>query len=73
MKFLEINVGKSINPNTGEQWWRADTKVSLEDGEVPEDVFKAVRDRVDSWLPNPMPQYSGDVYLNVSKNKEERG
>lgn len=75
MKFIDISVGKSINPNTGEEWWRADTKVLLEENEVPEDVFKEVRSRVDNWLPNPMPSQgkpSGDIFFNVTTQKEER-
>ncbi len=72
MKFLEIKVGKSINPNTGESWWKADTRVSLEEGETPDEVFKQVRDRIDGWLPNPMPE-TRDLYFNVTKNKEEIG
>jgi len=72
MKFLEIKVGKSINPNTGESWWKADARVSLEEGESPDEVFKKVRDRIDGWLPNPMPE-TRDLYFNVTKNKEEIG
>lgn len=78
MKFLEINVGTSINPNTGEQWWKADTKVSLGENENPDEVFKQLRDRVSGWLPNPVVSMTtvaptGDLYFNVSKGKEERG
>lgn len=69
MKFLEIKVGKSINPNTGESWWKADTRVSLEEGESPDEVFKQVRDRIDGWLPNPFPQME-DTYSSVIPKKK---
>ena len=54
MKYLEISVGKSIDPNTGSEWWRGDAKVSIDESiETPEEVFKKVRDEINSWLPNP--------------------
>lgn len=53
MKFLTIDASKSMNPNTGECWYRAETKVSVDEGEVPEEVFQSLKKRLDSWLPNP--------------------
>lgn len=53
MKYLEISVGKSINPNTGEEWYKGDVKVAVGEGENPDDVFNEVRAKIDSLLPNP--------------------
>lgn len=53
MKFLTIDASKSINPNTGEAWYRAEVKVSVDDSEVPEAVFQELKERLDNWLPNP--------------------
>lgn len=53
MKFLTIDASKSMNPNTGESWYRAEAKVSLDENEVPEEVFAALKARLDGWLPNP--------------------
>lgn len=76
MKFLEIKVGKSINPNTGENWYKSDVLVSLEKDESPDEVFKQVRDRIDGWLPNPFEAISishvdkeSDVELNKQFNE----
>jgi hypothetical protein len=65
MKYLEITPGKSINPNTGEQWRKVDVRVAVEEGEDPDEVYRKVMARIDSWLPNPfepmneMAKYSG--------------
>lgn len=53
MKYLEITVGKSLNPNTGEEWRKADAKVSVDEGEKEDDVFQKAMAKLDSWLPNP--------------------
>jgi hypothetical protein len=53
MKFLTIEATKSMNANTGEAWYRADVKVSVDDNEVPEEVFQSLKSRLDGWLPNP--------------------
>lgn len=53
MKFLTIDASKSINPNTGEAWYRAEIKVSVDDSENPEQVFQELKNRIDGWLPNP--------------------
>lgn len=64
MKFITIDASKSLNPNTGESWYRAETKVSVDDGEVPEEVFQALKKRLDSWLPNPF-ETTGSNRSNV--------
>jgi hypothetical protein len=69
MTFLEIKVGKSINPNTGEQWWKADAKVSLGDNENPETAFQELKKRIDGWLPNPMPQFSDTFSSGIPKRE----
>lgn len=53
MKYLEITPGKSLNPNTGEEWRRCDVKVSVGEGESEDDVFQKAMAKLDSWLPNP--------------------
>ena len=53
MKVLTIEASKSINPGTGESWYRAELKVSMDDNEVPEEVFQSLKERLDNWLPNP--------------------
>jgi len=57
MKFLTIDASKSMNPNTGESWYRAEAKVSLDENEVPEEVFAALKARLDEWLPNPSTRF----------------
>lgn len=62
MKFLEISVGKSLDVNTGSEWVRCDAKVSVEEGEDPETIFKQVRAEINKWLPNP------NEYPTIGKN-----
>jgi len=78
MTFLEIDAGKSINPQTAECWYKANVKVALAENEVPEEVFQELKKRLDSWLPNPFEvaatiQKSGDItFFNVTTQKEEK-
>lgn len=53
MQILQIKAGKSINPNTGDEWYKADVLVSVGDDENPDEIFKQVKQRIDGWLPNP--------------------
>ena len=66
MKYIEISVGKSINPNTGEQWYKADCKVSVGEDENEDKVFAEVKAKIDSWLPNPFPEK--EEYKTIGKN-----
>ena len=68
MKVLNINAGKSINPNTGESWYKADIHVSVDDSENPEDVFQSLKARLDSWLPNP---FETKVSTPITITKEQ--
>ena len=52
MKYLEISVGKSLNPLTGESWIKTDAKVSVGEDENPELVFQKVKSDIESWLGN---------------------
>jgi hypothetical protein len=52
-KYIEIKVGTSINPNSGEQWWKADAVVSVGENEIPKEVFEQVKKEIKEWLPNP--------------------
>lgn len=56
MKYTEINVGLSINQSTGESWQKCDVKVSVEEGENPDEVFQQAKAKIDGWLPNPHTQ-----------------
>lgn len=71
MKYLEISVGKSLDPNTGSEWVRCDAKVSLseEESNDPEEVFKKVRAEINRWLPNPYdyPTVGKSGYFNQPK------
>ena len=68
MKILNIDAGKSINPSTGESWYKADIHVSVEEGEVPEDVFQSLKNRLDGWLPNP---FQTTTIVPVKRTREE--
>ena len=57
MTYKDIKVGKSLNPSTGEDWWKVSTLVSLDEGENPDDIFKAVKERIEGWLPNPFERH----------------
>lgn len=76
MKHLETKVGKSLNPNTGEDWWRVDHMVGLEEGDDPTEVFKQIKDLINGWLPNPMPpqqqpKEAPPKFLNINTGKME--
>lgn len=56
MKYLEITVGKSLNVNSGEEWYKGDVRVSIDDGESVDRVFQDAKEKIDSLLPNPFGQ-----------------
>lgn len=62
MKVIEIKVGRSINSITNEKWYRADVSVSLDEGENPDDVFAALKQKVDEWLPEQQQERWTDVH-----------
>jgi len=71
MKYLEISVGKSMDVNTGSEWFRCDAKVSVGEGEIPEDIFKQVKDEINKWLPNPYQSNVSAVSLPKVTSIEE--
>jgi hypothetical protein len=81
MKFENVRVRESVKViDVGvEKWKTFETNVILEEGDTFEDArdagvqkIQAAHDKYSQSFVEPSGKPSGDLYFNVTKNKEER-
>lgn len=84
MIIREISIGKSVlvyaQPGVPEHWVKMSVTGELGENENPSEAVGKLLLFVDEQLGKVLPKInvpplnpSGDIYFNVSKNKEERG
>jgi len=81
MKFENVRIRESVKViDVGvEKWKTFETNVIIEEGDIFEDALdagvqkiQAAHEKYSQFFVEPSGKPSGDLYFNVTKNKEER-